>query len=143
MKYNLKSATNDDIDYLKRAKLYTILAHSNNLSDDEVKRINRYVDQNVPLDINNYKLIISDNKRIGCLLLKEKEDGVLLDEIYLEDDFRNKGIGTSIISNVLENSNIVYLWVYKDNIKAVKLYKRLLFNVIDETNTRYYMKYSK
>ena len=75
--------------------------------------------------------------------MKEKDDGVLLDEIYLEDDFRNKGIGTSIIRNVLENSNNVYLWVYKDNIKAVKLYKRLLFNVIDETNTRYYMKYSK
>lgn len=143
MKYTLKSATNADIEYLKHAKLHTILDYSNNLSADEVKRINRYVDQNVPLDINNYKLIIIDNKRIGCLLLKEKEDGVLLDEIYLEDDFRNKGIGTSIISNVLENSNIVYLWVYKDNIKAVKLYKRLLFNVIDETNTRYYMKYSK
>lgn len=143
MKYNLKSATNDDIDYLKRAKLYNIFEYAKDLPSDEMEKINKYVNQNIPLDINSYRLIICDNKRIGCLLLKEKNDGVLLDEIYLEDDFRNKGIGTSIINNVLENNNIVYLWVYKDNIKAVNLYKRLLFNVIDETNTRYYMKYSK
>lgn len=143
MKYNLKSATNDDIDYLKRAKLYNIFEYAKDLPSDEVEKINKYVNQNIPLDINSYRLINCDNKRIGCLLLKEKDDGVLLDEIYLEDDFRNKGIGTSIINNVLENNNIVYLWVYKDNIKAVNLYKRLLFNVIDETNTRYYMKYSK
>ena len=133
----------NDIDYLKQAKLYNIFEYAKDLPSDEIEKINKYVNQNIPLDINSYRLIICDDKRIGCLLLKEKDDGVLLDEIYLEDNFRNKGIGTSIINNVLENNNIVYLWVYKDNIKAVNLYKRLLFNVIDETNTRYYMKYSK
>ena len=35
--------------------------------------------------------------------------------------------------------NKVYLWVYIDNIRAVKLYKRLGFKVKEETDKRYFM----
>ena len=55
MKYNLKSATNDDINYLKRAKLYNIFEYAKDLPSDEVEKINKYVNQNIPLDINSYK----------------------------------------------------------------------------------------
>lgn len=143
MKYNLESATNADIEYLKQLKLYNILEYANDLPNDEIEKINRYVDDIIPLEINHYKLIIYNNQKIGCLLLEEKDDGILLDEIYIENDYRNKRIGTNIINNILKNNDIVYLWVYKDNIKAINLYKKLSFIVIDETDTRYYMKYSK
>ena len=73
----------------------------------------------------------------------KKDDGVLLDEIFLDENYRNKGIGSSIISKIFKTNNIVYLWVYKDNIKAINLYKKLGFNLVEETETRYYMKYSK
>ena len=84
-----------------------------------------------------------DNKIIGCLLLTNKDDGKLLDEIYLEKVYRNKGIGTEIIRDILSNNDIVYLWVYKKNDKAISLYRKLGFNVIEETESRYYMKYNK
>lgn len=67
----------------------------------------------------------------------------MLDEIFLETDFRNKGIGSDIINRILELNDIVYLWVYKDNINAIRLYKKFGFNIIYETDTRYYMKYLK
>ena len=70
-------------------------------------------------------------------------DGVLLDEIFIEEEYRNNKIGTQIISNVLSNYSIVYLWVYKSNSKAIKLYEKLGFNIIKSTETRYFMKYSK
>lgn len=35
----------------------------------------------------------------------------------------------------------IYLWVYKQNKKAIKLYKRLGFKIINETDTRYFMKH--
>ena len=72
-----------------------------------------------------------------------KDDGVLLDEIYIEEQYRNKGIGKDIIRNVLKGSDVVYLWVYKENERAISLYKDLGFKVIDETEERFYMKYSK
>ena len=65
----------------------------------------------------------------------------MLDEIYVEQEYRNKGIGTDIIKNVINENDIIYLWVYKENVKAISLYKKLGFNVIDETDSRYYMKY--
>ena len=67
----------------------------------------------------------------------------LLDEIYLEEEYRNKGIGTEIIKDILNNNDVVYLWVYKENEKAISLYKKLGFNVIEETESRYCMKYNK
>ena len=51
-----------------------------------------------------------------------------------------KTINKDIIDSV--NSNI-YLWVYKDNVKAIKLYNKLGFRIKDETDSRYYMEYLK
>lgn len=143
MIYNIVSANNNDIDYLKEAKLFNIYSFAHNLKEEEIKKINNYVDNNIPKEINDYKIIKLNDKRIGCYLVIKKDDGVLLDEIFLDENYRNKGIGSSIISKIFKTNNIVYLWVYKDNIKAINLYKKLGFNVVKETEIRYYMKYSK
>ena len=75
-------------------------------------------------------------------MITKNENGLLLDEIFIEKQYRNKGIGTSIIKGVVSKSNNnVYLWVYKDNIKAIKLYKKLGFLIKEETDSRYYMEY--
>ena len=112
-------------------------------SVEEIDKINKYVTSEVPKLINDYCNIVVDNKIVGCLLLTNKDDGKLLDEIYLEEEYRDKGIGTKIIKNILNNNDIVYLWVYKENKKAISLYKKLGFYAIEETESRYYMKYSK
>jgi len=143
MKYNLIDANSNDIDYLKKAKLYNIFSYAKNLSEDEVLKINKYIDEHIPTEVAKYKIIVYNNKRIGCFLLVDKDDGVMLDEIFIEEKYRNKGIGTSIINNILKLNKTVYLWVYKENVDANSLYKRLGFSVIEETETRYYMKYNK
>ena len=142
MNYKLVKSSINDIERLIKYKKITIFEYAKDLPEDEINRINNYVENNVPKLLNDYFNIILDNKVIGCLLLTNKDDGKLLDEIYLEEEYRNKGIGTDIIKNVLSDNNIVYLWVYKDNVKAISLYKKLGFSVIDETDSRYYMKYS-
>ena len=143
MKYSLVDASIDDIDYLKQAKSNTIYTYANNLTEEEKNEINNYIDTSIPKELKEYKIILFNNKTIGCLLIKKQDNGVLLDEIYLEESYRSLGIGTEIIKNILDINNIVYLWVYKENKKAVSLYKRLSFIIIDETESRYYMKYQK
>ena len=143
MKYNLINATSNDIDYIKKSKLYDIFTYADDLPKDEIMRINNYVDEHIPVDITDYKIIMCNNDRVGCLLVTKKDDGVILDEIYLEEEYRNKGIGTDIIKNILKINPIVYLWVYKKNIKAISLYKKMKFKIINKTENRYYMKYSK
>ena len=141
MNYKLIKSSSKDIEKLIEYKKRTIFEYAKDLPDDEINKINNYVKNNVPKLLNDYSNIIVDNKVIGCLLLTNKDDNILLDEIYIEQEYRNKGIGTDIIKNVINENDIIYLWVYKENVKAISLYKKLGFNVIDETDSRYYMKY--
>ena len=143
MEYKLLKSTSNDINRLIEYKKRTIYEYAKDLSDEEINKINRYIASEVPKLIDVYRNIMVDNKIIGCLLITNKDDGKLLDEIYLEKVYRNKGIGTEIIRDILSNNDIVYLWVYKKNDKAISLYRKLGFNVIEETESRYYMKYNK
>ena len=143
MNYKLIKSAYTDIEKLIEYKKRTIFEYAKDLPEDEINRINNYVENNVPKLLNDYLNIIVGNKVIGCLLLTDKDDGKLLDEIYLEEEYRNKGIGTDIIKNVIKENDIIYLWVYKENNKAISLYKSLGFTVIEETDSRYYMKYTK
>lgn len=113
MEYKLLKSTSNDINRLIEYKKRTIYEYAKDLSDEEINKINRYITSEVPKLINVYCNIMVDNKIIGCLLLTNKDDGKLLDEIYLEKVYRNKGIGTEIIRDILSNNDIVYLWVYK------------------------------
>ena len=141
MKYMLEEALSNNVEFLIKCKLNSIFEYANNLSNDEMMKIKNYVNKKVPIQLKDYKLIKVDNKIIGCVLVEQKDDGVLLDEIYIEKDYRNKGIGTDIIKKILIENKIVFLWVYKLNVKAINLYKKCGFYIIGETETRYYMQY--
>ena len=140
--YKLVKASKKDIPRLIQYKKDIIYMYSKDLAEDEKENINEYVITNVNEIFKDYYNIIIDDKIIGSVCIRDLENAKLLDEIYLEKEFRNKGIGTDIIRKIIENNESVYLWVYKENIKAVLLYKRLGFKIIDETEFRYYMEYN-
>ena len=142
--YKLVKSSKKDIPRLIQYKKDIIYMYSKDLAEDERNKIDEYIITSVNEMFKYYYNIIIDDKIIGSVCIKDLENVKLLDEIYLEKGFRNKGIGTDIIMKVLKeiaNKNI-YLWVYKENYKAVSLYKRLGFKIIDETESRYYMEYN-
>lgn len=140
--YILVKASKKDIPRLIQYKKDIIYMYSKDLVEDERKRIDEYVINSVNETLKDYFNIIVDDKVIGSVIIINLRRGKLLDEIYLEKEFRNNGVGTDIIRKIIENNKSVYLWVYKENIKAVSLYKRLGFKIIDETESRYYMEYN-
>lgn len=142
MNYKLEKATINDVSKLIDYKLKNIFEYAGNLPNDEIIRIKEYVEKHIPIQLENYEIIYINNENAGCLLVESKNDGVLLDEIYLEENYRNIGIGTDIIKKIISRNDIIYLWVYKLNIRAVSLYKKLGFKITEETETRYFMKYS-
>lgn len=143
--YKLVKASKKDIPRLIQYKKDIIYMYIKCLSEEEEEKenINEYVINSVNEIFKDYYNIIIDDKIIGSVCIRDLENAKLLDEIYLEKEFRNKGIGTDIIRKIIENNESVYLWVYKENIKAVLLYKRLGFKIIDETEFRYYMEYNE
>lgn len=141
--YKLVKPSKKDIPRLIRYKKDIIYMYSKDLAEDERNKIDEYVITSVNEMFKDYYNIIIDDKIIGSILLKDMPQGKLLDEIYLEKEFRNTGIGTDIIRKMLKKNRNIYLWVYKENKKAISLYKRLGFIIVDETDSRYYMKYDK
>ncbi len=143
MMFDLRKANENDINLLINYKLLTIYDYAENLSNDEINKIQEYVNNSVLEDLDKYKVIMVSGNDVGSLLVTSYENGVLLDEIYLEEKYRCSGIGTSIIKNILNEHSVVYLWVYKKNVKAINLYEKLGFIKFKETETRYFMKYEK
>ena len=143
MEYQIEKAIIDDKEKLIEYKLRNIFDYAKDLPSEEVKKINDYVKNNIPKHIDEYKVIKINSMIAGCVLVTNHLDGVLLDEIFIEEEYRNRKIGTGIIKNILHDNDIVYLWVYKDNINAIRLYKKLGFNIENDTDTRYFMKYFK
>ncbi len=142
--YKLESASEKDIERIKKYKLNTIFEYAKDLDKEEVEKINDYVNEITPKQIFKYKNIVLNNIVIGSFLITKNENGLLLDEIFIDEQYRNKGIGTSIIKDIVsESNNNIYLWVYKENIKAINLYNKLGFNIKEETDSRYYMEYLK
>ncbi|MFA6273891.1 MAG: GNAT family N-acetyltransferase [Candidatus Paceibacterota bacterium] len=62
----------------------------------------------------------------------------LLDELYIIPEFRNKGLATFFIEHLTKEKEykVIDLEVFKENTSALKLYKRLGFEIID----RHFMK---
>lgn len=143
MNYNLVKSSNTDIEKLIEYKKQTIFEYIEELSEYEINKINNYINSSIPTLIDHYHNIVIDGNIVGCLLLTDEDNGVLLNEIYLEKEYRNKGIGSDIIRSIMKDNDIIYLWVYKLNVNAISLYKKLGFFIIEETETRYYMKYKK
>lgn len=141
--YKLVKAFKKDIPRLIKYKKDIIYMYSKDLVEDERNKIDEYVITSANEMFEDYYNIIIDDKIIGSILLKDMPQGKLIDEIYIEKEFRNNGIGTDIIRKMLENNRNIYLWVYKENKKAISLYNRLGFIIVDETDSRYYMKYDK
>lgn len=139
--YQLIPATINNLQLLKEFKLKTILNNEENISIEEKNKILKYVNQTTSQYINDYQLIVVSNKIVGCLLLREYEDGKLLDELYLIPEYRNQHIGTSIIMKIISTFPIIYLYVYKENKIALNLYLKYQFRIIAETKSRYYMQY--
>ena len=143
-KYKLENASIKDIERIKKYKLNTIFQYAKDLDKEEVEKINNYVNKTISNQIFEYKNIVLNNIVVGSFFVTKNENGLLLDEIFIEEQYRNKRIGTSIIKGVISKANNnVYLWVYKDNIKAVDLYNKLGFKIKEETDSRYYMEFLK
>ena len=78
---------------------------------------------------------------IGIVIYYKENSKYLLDLIYIKDKYQNLGIGHNIIKNLIDNQkkNKTQLEVFKSNIKAIKLYKNLGFQIISETKNKYIM----
>jgi ribosomal protein S18 acetylase RimI-like enzyme len=90
-------------------------------------------------------LILFKSEKAGRLQIDKNESGIRIINISLLNAFRNKGIGASILKEILIEANNkkipVFLDVDKDN-PAINLYIRSGFKIITENEIKYSLIYS-
>lgn len=142
--YKLVDAQFKDSDILVSIKLVTMIDDEMDkvLSHAEKTKIRKSIDMNVERTCESYKIIYVGKKIAGAYLTLPYEDGVIIDEIYLFKEFRNNGIGTDIIKKIQKENPELYVWVYKNNKDAIRLFERLGFRTITTGRTQI-MKYDR
>mgnify|MGYP003300560992 CR=1 FL=1 len=135
--YKIVDAKDKDVDILTSIKLVTMIDDEMDkvLSYNEKNKIRKSVDKNIERTCELYKIIYVDNKIAGAYLVLPYEDGHIIDEIYLFEEYRNNGIGTKIIQELIKEYRTIYIWVYKNNKNAIRLVERLGFMLVSNGRT--------
>lgn len=106
-----------------------------------------YIKKDVQESIKDTKMITHNGNTIGMLTACPIDNGEwwYIGEIYLEPEYRNKGIGTKLLKEQLKDHNKVKLQVAYSNTGARRLYESLGFKVIkkSEEGRMYVMAYDK
>ena len=139
IEYHTEFAREKDKEIIKKYELASILDYSSNLNKEEQETITKFVEEELSKNITQYQKIIVSGKVVGCYHIEPYQDGVLISILYLETEVREKHIGTRILKAIINAYENVYLWVYKENKRAIRLYERLGFQTIQETEMRFLM----
>lgn len=80
------------------------------------------------LKYKNRYLICFNGTIVGTISVNRKENPKHIWSFYIIDKYRNKRIGSSVISMLIKNNNKYTIGVNRDNIMAKKLYERFGFS---------------
>lgn len=136
----LRSATNQDYAFLYRLHVSALKESIEEIwSWDEGWQRQHFRDH---FSIANQKIIPLGYRDIGSLVVHRLDTHIFLEYIAILPEFQNRGIGTELIREVLEEAAAkgfpVELKVLKIN-PAIRLYERLGFEVESRTETRFFM----
>ncbi|MDQ3817868.1 MAG: GNAT family N-acetyltransferase [Acidobacteriota bacterium] len=89
------------------------------------------------------EIILLDEESVGRIIVKSREYEIQLVDIALLTEYRGRGIGTSLIKELIEEAGragkFVRLHVLKTNFGARRLYERLGFKVTGESGMHFGM----
>jgi len=87
-------------------------------------------------------VIMLKGQKIGTVSIQQLENSVRFGEFYLLADYRNKGIGTAIIKEFLQDCDKQKIKVVLEYLKwnpVGAMYKRHGFKVVSENDIHYFM----
>ncbi len=139
--YTLRSAAEGDFELLRQLHGTTLRPYVEKIwgwNDEQQLKLLRE-----RFDPDKIKIIQKDRIDIGVLQVEHRSGEVFLGNVLLHPEFQNKGLGTAIVGDVINDANKmqlpVTLTVLRPN-PAKALYERLGFRVTAEDSVRFFMK---
>jgi GNAT superfamily N-acetyltransferase len=136
----LRPAVAADLPFARDTYLGTMRYITDRLPDwDEARHIARFAEGFL---LDEVRIIVRTDNDIGWLQVSESDDEIFLKQIFLQPESQRKGIGSQLITDLLERGSRtgkpVRLGVVKIN-PAVELYKRHGFVITSEDEFKFYM----
>lgn len=142
MKITYDRATSSDIKHLYHLCKQLIDDYENIVSID-YEKVLIWIRKKIENSINEYTTVYADGQKVGYYhFYKNENANYELDDLYIFSEFQNCGIGTTIIEKCCSSvDEPVILYVFIKNQRAVSLYKRLGFDIVETIkDSRYIMK---
>tara|TARA_R110000868_G_scaffold91812_2_gene254400 strand:- start:14806 stop:15180 length:375 start_codon:yes stop_codon:yes gene_type:complete len=93
---------------------------------------------------SDIKIIEHKKQAVGYLILKDTDNEIYIENLLIEKEFQNLGIGKEVMQKIIERANsekkLIRLQVFKINIKAQRFYKNFGFKKTSEKENHIGMK---
>ena len=105
----------------------------------DYEKVIGWVKRKLEKNIASYTRVMAGGKLAGWYCL-DREPGEL-DDLYILPEHREMGLGTAVIKKcIAECEKPLWLYVFKKNVRAISLYRRMGFVIREEVGkTRYIM----
>ena len=137
-----EKATRDDIENIYHLCKSLINTYEN-IESIDYHKVLKWAHNKIEKCISEYTAIFADGKKAGYYHFYINEHGEYeLDDLYVFHEYQNRGIGSEIIKKCCESTDKqVTLYTFIKNDRAVALYKRHGFEIVNNiSKSRYLMK---
>lgn len=143
--YKIVDAKEEHIDMLISIKLLTMIDDDihKKLTREEKANIKKNITKSVNENYQKYKLLFFNGEMIGSYLVLDYLDGKIIDQIYINEKYRNKGIGNAVVRDILSENDNLYVWVYKSNKLALNFFDSLGFTLKEDNGRALILKHNK
>lgn len=142
MQHSLRQATDSDYDFLYQLKVSCLKEYiTETWGWDETFQKEHFARHFSP---KNSRIIMVNDLDVGELSVLDMVEELFLARILIHPDYQGRGLGTAIIQKLQKQAEArklpLTLQVLTVN-PACRLYKRLGFQIVEQSNTRYFMKW--
>lgn len=131
MNLEYKQAQAEDIELLYELSK-NLIDRYEDIQSIEYDKVLKWVRRKIESCIAEYTCVYVNNEKAGYYHFFKNANGLFeLDDLYIFSDYQRRGIGTEIIKKCCQEAKgFVYLYVFIKNERAVSLYERLGFQVV-------------
>lgn len=131
MDLTYEKATDADIEQIFRFSKELIDRYENIQSID-YEKVLAWVRRKIEKNIQDYECVWWNGQKVGYYHFYRDHDRMEIDDLYVFPQYRDRGIGTRIIQKCCSETGLpVFLYVFIKNVRAVSLYQRLGFRIVE------------